>query len=74
MKGREKEVNNQSQLIKVGLNQTQSTPNKREMNITSQEVNDIFLVIFELKENTNKKINKQNWTLNSIQNNFNESN
>jgi hypothetical protein len=25
------------------------------MNITSQEVNNIFLVIFELKENTNKK-------------------
>ena len=42
-------------LIKVESNQPQSTPNRREMKITSQEVNAIFLAFFELKENTNKK-------------------
>jgi hypothetical protein len=42
-------------LIKVESIQPQSTPNRRRMKITSQEVNDIFFVFFELKENTNKK-------------------
>jgi hypothetical protein len=36
-------------LIKVESIQPQSTPNRREMKITSQEINDVFLVFFELK-------------------------
>jgi hypothetical protein len=49
MKGRGKEDNNQIQLFKYESNQYQPTPNRREMKITSQRVNGIFLVFFELR-------------------------